>query len=80
LSIGDNEGSESAQTLKRLITVSLRGFLIDGSIGRGHRLGVELLCLPNEILQEVAIVLGQQEVFGLCHYVPDIIHKLPSIG
>ena len=36
-------------------------------------LGVELLCLPGEILEQVTLVLGQQEL--LC-----LLDNLPNIG
>lgn len=35
-------------------------FLIDGSSGLRYGIWVELLGLPNEVLQQIAIILGQK--------------------
>lgn len=43
-------------------------------------LGVPLLCLPNEILKKVAVVLGQQEILGLLHNLSEIGNKGLSFG
>lgn len=75
LAIGNDQGSQSPQTLKGLVTVLLSGVLIDRCVWGVDRLGVELLCLPDEILQQVAFVLAQEEVLGLCYNIANIGHE-----
>lgn len=43
----------------------LSDLLVDGGAGDINSLGVELLRLPNEVLEQVALVLGQKEILGL---------------
>ena len=42
----------------------LSGSLVYGCARCLYRLGAELLRLPDEVLQEVALVLGEEEVLG----------------
>lgn len=65
LAIGEDESPEGSQTIQCLVTVLFRGILINGgagqlSIGPGH-----LLRLPDEVLQEIAGVLGEKQDLGL---------------
>jgi len=48
------------------------GVLVDGSIREFCVSTLNLLRLPNEILEEVALVLGEEKVFGLLDYVAEI--------
>lgn len=38
----------------------------------GEGLGVELLGLPYEVLEQVALVLGQHQILGLPHHLADV--------
>lgn len=38
----------------------LRCVLIDRSIGETSTVATEVLCLPDEVLEEVALVLGEK--------------------
>lgn len=54
-------------------------FLIHRSTRDADSLGVELLCLPNEVLEKVSLILGEQEILGLSHNLPEIGNKLLSL-
>lgn len=65
LTVGDQQGAEGAQTLDGLVAMLLSHLLVDRGTGNIDSLGVEFLSLPNEVLEQVALVLGQQKVLGL---------------
>lgn len=65
LAVGDDELTESAQTLNGLLAVLLCSLLVDWSAWRLCVASTNTLCLPDEILDEVALVLGQQQDLGL---------------
>lgn len=56
------------------------GFLVDWSSGSLDALGVELLRLPDEILQEIAVVLGEHQIFRLFDDFSDIVNELLAFG
>ena len=60
LAVGDDQGSQSSQAFESLVAVLFRRLFVNGSTGKVHVLLLELLGLPDEILQEVAVILGQQ--------------------
>ena len=65
MTIGDDQGAECSETLKGLITMLLRGRLVDGCIGSLSIAAGDLLGLPDEVLEEVTLVLGKQQNLGL---------------
>lgn len=73
LAVGDQQSSESAEAIESLVAMTLGSALVDGRVGRAHRVRVEVLSLPDEVLEEVALVLGQQQVLGL-------LDNLASVG
>lgn len=72
LPIGDDEGSKTAKTTQSFISVLLRLFTADGRSGTGGISAFDLLCLPDEILEQVALVLGQEEVLRLFNDISEI--------
>ena len=72
MAIGDEQGSESPQALESLVAVLLGSLCVDGSTRRADGLGIELLRLPDEVLEEIALILGQEEMLCLRDYVPNI--------
>lgn len=80
LAIGDDQGSESPQPLQCLVPMLLGGVLIDRSIGSTDDGRVELLSLPNKILQQVTVVLAQQEVLGLGDDIANIADQSLALG
>lgn len=57
LAVGDDQSSESAQTLKGMVAVLACSLLVDRGTGRSDGLRVPLLGLPDEVLEQVSIVL-----------------------
>lgn len=65
LAVGDEELAEGAQTLQGLVTVLLGGCLVKGGV---RLLGVAsggLRALVDEVLDEIALILGQEKQLGL---------------
>jgi hypothetical protein len=58
LAIGDNKRAQGSQTLQSLIAVLLRSLLVNGGIGNRGITAIDLLGLPDEVLKEIALVLG----------------------
>ncbi len=54
--------------------------LADRSVGGRDGLGVELAGLPNEVLQQIAIILGQEQILGLFYDVIDVGNKAATLG
>lgn len=65
LAIGDDERAESSKTLQCLIAMLLGSLGTDRRTRDGSFTSLDLLCLPDEVLEKVAFVLAQEEVFGL---------------
>jgi hypothetical protein len=63
-----------------LVTILLGSVLADGGIGCVDTLGVELSGLPDEILNQVALVLGEKEVLGLLNGVGGILDELLTLS
>jgi hypothetical protein len=80
LAIGDNKRAQRSQTLQSLIAVLLRSLLVNGSIGKSSISAIDLLRLPNEVLQEITLVLGQEKVFSLFNDITEICHKVLTFG
>jgi len=67
LAVGDDQGSKGPQPLEGLVSMLLCCFLVDRRTGNTDSLGVKLLGLPNEVLEQISVVLGQEKVFRLFH-------------
>jgi hypothetical protein len=80
LAIGDNKRAQRSQTLQSLIAVLLRSLLVNGSIGKSSISTIDLLRLPNEVLKEITLVLGQEKVFSLFNDITEICHKILTFG
>lgn len=72
MTVGEDEGPERSQTIQRLIAVLSRGILIDGGAGKLSIATGHLLRLPDEVLQQVAGVLGEKHVLGLLDHITAI--------
>ena len=65
LTVGKNKRAEGAETVEGLVAVLLSSVLVDRGV-RSAGIGAgDLLSLPNEVLEEVALVLGQEQKLGL---------------
>ena len=65
MAIGDDERAERTKALQCLVAVLLSGVLVNWSIWKRCVSTGDLLRLPDEILEKIALVLGKEEVFGL---------------
>jgi hypothetical protein len=72
LAVGNQKSSQSAEALESLLAMALGGVLINGCVWRPHCIRVEVLGLPDEVLQEVALILGQQQVLCLLNYLTSV--------
>jgi len=58
----------------------LCGLLVDGGAGDADGLGVELLRLPDKVLDEVSVVLGQQQILGVLDDLTNIGDEVFAFG
>ena len=58
----------------------LGGPLVDGRTGLGRVAGSEILAVPDEILQQIALILGQQEHLGLLDDVTQVGHEMLALA
>lgn len=64
LAVGDEQCAEGTETLKSLVSIALSGVLVKRRLDAVNGLGVKLGGLPDEVLDQVALVLGEKEVLG----------------
>ena len=76
LTVGDEKRAEGSETFQSLVAVLLRGLLVDRGPGKSSISAIDLLCLPNEILEKVALVLCEQKMLRLL----DNIFKVRNQG
>lgn len=79
LAVGKNERAESAQAVEGLIAMLSGSVLVDRSVRRAGIGAVDLLGLPNEVLKEVALVLGQEQKLGLLNNLAQITNELLTL-
>lgn len=80
LTIGDDQHAECSKTLQCLISMLFGGILINGSTWEFGISATDLLGLPDEILQNIALVLGQKHIFRLLHNVAEVGNQGLSLG
>lgn len=81
LAIGDQQSTQGLEALEGLVGILLAVLLGDGHIGCLGALEGDLLSLPDELLEQLALVLGQEQLLGLVNdiaQVPD--ENLAVIG
>jgi hypothetical protein len=79
LTVGENERAEGAQTIEGLVTMLLSSVFVDRSV-RGAGIGAgDLLSLPNEVLKEVALILGQEQKLGLLNDLAQVTNELLTL-
>lgn len=79
LAIGHNERPEGSQTIESLVTMLFRSVLVNRSIGNGSISSAKLLCLPDEILKQVAFVFRQKQKLGFFDHNTDILDELTAL-
>jgi hypothetical protein len=80
LTVGDEERSEGSQTLESLLAMLLGSLLVERSVDVGRVGGADLLCLPDEVLEEITVVLGEKEELGLLNDVLEVSDELLAVG
>ena len=76
LAVGDQQLAEGPQALQSLLAIALSLVLGDGRVGTLNILVVVAGGLPDEVLQQVAIVLGQKQLLGLLDDVPGVLDEV----
>jgi hypothetical protein len=76
LAVGNEKGAKSAEAVKSLVTMLARGILVDWRVGKCSIAAVDLLSLPDEVLEKVALVLGEQKDLGLLDDLLQVADKL----
>lgn len=66
--------------MESLLAVLLGSILADGNVGALNGLGVKLGSLPNEILNEVAVVLGEEQVLGESDDLTGVLDEQLAVG
>lgn len=72
LTVGEDQGPESPQTIHGLVAMLSRGVLVDGGTGKLCAGTRHLLRLPDEVLEQVARILGEKHVLGLLDHITEI--------
>ena len=75
LSIGDDELAQSSQTIKRLIAVLLSSVLVDWRTWNSSASAIDILGLPCEVLEQVALVLCEKEDLGLLDNIAEVVDQ-----
>jgi hypothetical protein len=79
LAIGDEKRAESLQTFNRLVAVLFGSVLVGWSTWKFGITTVNVLRVPNELLDQIALVLGQEQEFGLFDDLPQISDQLLTL-
>lgn len=80
LAVGDDQCAKCTETVKGLVAVLLRGLLVYWCLrGLGISTG-HLLSLPDEVLEEVALVLGEQQGLRLLNDILDVSNEALAFG
>lgn len=72
LTIGDDERAESSETVECFISMLLCGLLSNWRTWQRCISTIDVLRSPDEILKEIAFVLGEEKMLCLLHYIPEI--------
>lgn len=80
LAVGDEQGAQGAKALESFVAVLLGSVLVDGQGGGSRIASAEVLALPDEVLEQVALVLGEQEDFGLLDGIAHVRNEVLALG
>lgn len=80
LAIGDDQLTENTKTLESLVAVLLGGVLVNWHIDSLRVTRADLLRLPDEVLEDVAFVLGEKKLLGLLDHIAQISDELLAVG
>jgi len=80
LAVCDEQLAKRAKTLESLVAVLLGSVSVERGIETACIALVEVLRLPDEILQKVAVVLGEKQGLGLLHDVAQVTNQGLALG
>lgn len=78
LTVGEYKRAERPQTFKSLVAVLLSGVPIDWCSWQLGLTTRDLASLVDEILQQVALILGQKQDLGLLDDIAKVSHKMTA--
>jgi hypothetical protein len=79
LAVRHKEGTKSTQAIERLIAVLAGCVLVNRRLGSASGAAAEVLGLPDEVLEEVALVLGEEQNLGLLNDVLQVRNQLLAL-
>jgi hypothetical protein len=80
LPIGDNERAECAESFKSFVAMLLGGIFINWSTWSCGISSIDMLRLPDEVLEEIALVLGKEKVLSLFDDIAEISYQSLTFG
>ena len=72
LTIGDDQSTECSETFKRFIGMLFGSVFVNGGARDLGIAAIKLLGLPDEVLQQVALVLAEKKIFSLSNNFSEI--------
>jgi hypothetical protein len=78
LAVGENQSSQSAKTFDSLVAMLLGSVLVNWCAWERGISGSDVLSLPNELLEQISLVLGQEQELGLINDITQISHQLSA--
>jgi hypothetical protein len=79
LTVGDDECSKSAESLERLLAVLLSSVLVEWCRDTLRVDLTKVLGLPDEVLEEITLVLGEDQKLGLLNDISEIGDQLLTV-
>ena len=65
LAVGQEEGTEGPEAIQGFVAMLLSSALVHWGIGKLRVATSEVLRLPDEILQQISVILGEKQDLGL---------------
>lgn len=79
LTIGENQRSECSETVECLVAVLLCSCTVNGSIGSTSATTRNGLALPDEILNEIALVLAKKQHLSFFDDIPQVSNEIATL-
>lgn len=79
LTIGDDQSTQCAQTIKSLVAMLLSGSSVERSARNGSIATGDESCLPQEVLQQIALIFGQEQDLGLLNDIAKIGNQVSTL-
>ena len=75
LAVGNQQGTQGAESIESIVTVLLSGGLVDGSSWQPSSTAVQLLGVPDEVLEQVALVFGEEQDLGVLDHIAKVTNQ-----